>query len=278
MNPNPTASRRTARLSPRWLIGMLVLIGMGLLLLLVAPSAWQQPIEQLVDRLEKPLLSLLSTHAAMPWYLLIPVAFFGGLIASLSPCILVMLPMNLGYIGTREVSNRLDALVKSGAFVLGVASILSLFGLFSSFAGLLMVQYRGHIEIAIGSLTMILGLGFGGFLPLPKLPGFTRVPANVGPFLFGLVFALISSPCASPVLFSVLGSTAATGNPGLSVLTMVAYSVGYTAVLFLAGVVTGFAKQVGTLKRHHRLIEIVGAAVLIATGAFYALSGIRWFA
>jgi len=262
---------------PRWAIGLILLLGIGLLFLLAAPQLWQPPLEHLVDRLEKTFLSALSAHAVMPWYVLIPVAFAGGLAASLSPCILVMMPMNLGYIGTAQVTTRLDAWVKSGAFVLGVATILSLFGLFSSFAGLLMVQYRGFVQIGIGVLTVLLGLGFGGLFRLPSLPGFTRVPENVGPFFFGLVFALISSPCASPVLFSVLGSAAASGSLMVSVFTMVAYSLGYTMVLFLAGVMAGFAKQVGNLKQHHRLIELIGAVILVATGGFYTISGIRWF-
>jgi cytochrome c-type biogenesis protein len=34
---------------------------------------------------------------------LFPLAFIGGLIASISPCILAMLPVNLSYIGTRNI-------------------------------------------------------------------------------------------------------------------------------------------------------------------------------
>ena len=69
--------------------------------------------------------------------LLFVFAFIGGLIASISPCILAMLPINLSYIGTLKIKSRRDALMKVSLFVTGVIIILSLLGLVSSFAGVL---------------------------------------------------------------------------------------------------------------------------------------------
>jgi cytochrome c-type biogenesis protein len=48
---------------------------------------------------------------------LLPLAFAGGLISSLSPCQLSLLGVNLSYIGTREFTSRKDALIKAIAFV-----------------------------------------------------------------------------------------------------------------------------------------------------------------
>lgn len=269
--PSPPSRRRLG--GP---LVLATLIGAGVLFLLVSPQGWQVPLENLVTRLEK-LLQARMSFGGLPWYGLLPFAFMGGLVASLSPCILVMLPMNLGYIGTARIVDRRDAVLRAGAFVAGVVTILSMLGLFSSLGALLMVQYRGAIQLAIGLLTVVLGLGFGGLVRLPSMPGVSRVPPNVGPYLFGVVFALISSPCASPILFAVLAAAAASGHPLLSVTTMVSYALGYTGVLFLASVATGFAKQIGALKEHHRLIEIIGASLLVATGIYYAVSGVRWF-
>jgi cytochrome c-type biogenesis protein len=56
-----------------------------------------------------------------PW-LLISFAFGGGLLASISPCILAMLPVNLSYIGTLNVKSRRAAVWNATGFVLGVVS------------------------------------------------------------------------------------------------------------------------------------------------------------
>ena len=95
--------------------------------------------------------------------LLMPLAFTGGLIASISPCILAMLPLNLSYIGTRNITSRKDAFIKAGMFVLGNVIVLSLFGLVSSFAGLVIVEYRGHINVVVvGAIILIMGTRFVG--------------------------------------------------------------------------------------------------------------------
>ena len=146
-------------------------------------------------------------------FVLIPLAFAGGLIASISPCILSLLPVNLSYIGTREITSRWDALIKAGSFVLGVVTILSLFGLFSSFAGAVMIYFRGYIQIAVGAIIVLMGLNLAGIVPLPLPQTNFKLPI-AGPYGVGLTFALLSSPCTSPVMFAVLGAGAATVSQG----------------------------------------------------------------
>jgi cytochrome c-type biogenesis protein len=58
-----------------------------------------------------------------------------------------MLPVNLSYIGTREIRSRQEALINAGLFVLGVMTTLILLGLFSSLAGAVTVQYQGYVRV-----------------------------------------------------------------------------------------------------------------------------------
>jgi cytochrome c-type biogenesis protein len=55
----------------------------------------------------------------------------------------------------------------------------------------------------------------------------------------GAVFALVASPCASSVLVAVLAAAAKDGSTLRTVIAMVLYSIGYTAVLFLTSVFAG---------------------------------------
>ena len=92
----------------------------------------------------------------------------------------------------------------------------------------------------------------------------------------GLTFALVSSPCASPVLFAVIAA-AATGSTLVSTLTMVSYGIGYTAVIFLASLFTGLVKQSRTLLSRSEWVIRLGSAALILAGSFYLVNGINWF-
>ncbi|MFM7405383.1 MAG: cytochrome c biogenesis protein CcdA [Cuspidothrix sp.] len=205
-----------------------------------------------------------------------PLAFIGGLLASVSPCILALLPVNLSYIGTIKITTHRDAFIKAGLFVLGNITILSMFGLFSSFASFVIVDFRGHINIIIGAIILVMGLSFAGIFHLPLPQTQISLPIN-GPYGVGLTFALVSSPCASPVLFAVLAAAAATGSQLLSVLTMVFYALGYTFIIFLASLFTGLVKQRQVLLNKSDWVIRFGSAALILAGGYYIVTGIRWF-
>lgn len=227
---------------------------------------------------------------------LIGMSFLGGLIASVSPCILSLLPVNLSYIGTREIVSRRDAVVKAGSFVLGVVTVLSLLGLFSSLAGVVLIRFRGYFHVAVGALIGLMGLNLMGWLRLPLLPKLGRsgpeplrcapqpdaqsqrrfVRFITGPYSVGLTFALVSSPCTSPVMFAVLTAAAATGSQLQSTLAMIAYALGYTMVIFLASLLTGFAKQTRGLLKHAETITRVASLALLLVGGFYVVNGLRW--
>ena len=258
-----------------WLWGGLFLL--GLILALVLYHFISPAIEHFVSTVENSYQKWFSQQDTANPMILIPLAFFGGLIASISPCILALLPVNLSYIGTLKIKSRWDALLKAGLFVLGAVTILSLFGLASSFAGAVMVEYRGYINIAVGLIMGIMGLWLMGLIKIP-LPQFNLpVPQAAGPYGVGLTFALVSSPCASPVLFAVLAAAAATGSQLLATLTMVSYALGYTMLIFLASLFTGLAKQSKQLLKHSEGIILFGSLALILTGAYYLFSGTQWF-
>ncbi len=249
---------------------------------------------------------------------LMGLAFLGGLVASISPCILSLLPVNLSYIGTREITSRRDAFFKAGSFVLGVVTVLSVLGLFSSAAGLILIQFRGYIQVAVGTIIVLMGLSLVGIVQIPRLrlnrftsptgAGSNAIHSKekmsrrfvkhsrsspqdslresrlqsvitsflTGPYGVGITFALVSSPCTSPIMISVLTAAAATGSQWQSTLTMISYAFGYTAIIFLASLFTGLAKQSRTLLLHSDAIIRLASVALLMVGMFYLISGSQW--
>jgi len=206
---------------------------------------------------------------------LFSLSFAGGLIASISPCILSLLPINLSYIGTREITSRWDAFSKAGAFVLGVVTMLSLFGILSSFATIILLKYRGFVQLAVGAIVILMALSLLGIIRLP-LPQTNFKISIAGAYGVGLTFALVSSPCTSPIMFAVLAAASATGSQFQTTLAMVFYAIGYTAVIFFASLFAGLAKQTRGLLQYSEKITHIGSLALIIIGAYYLVDGISW--
>jgi cytochrome c-type biogenesis protein len=283
--PNPVNSVDPIRSAPRsepskgaktplLLYGALALIVLAVALVNIGPVS--SGIEHWVTTLGNDYQKWFSSQDTTNPFVLLPLSFAGGLIASVSPCILALLPVNLSYIGTRKITSRWDAFVKAGSFVLGAVTVLSLFGLFSSFAGLIIVDYKGYINIAVGLIIFLMGLSLLEVIRLP-LPQVDLDLPIAGPYGVGFTFALVSSPCASPVLFAVLAAAGASGSQLIGTLAMASYALGYTAVIFFSSLFTGLAKQANNLLGYSETIVRVGSVALLLTGAYYVVTGGLWF-
>jgi cytochrome c-type biogenesis protein len=261
---------------PKWVI-WLGLVILTITVILVANNIdLFHPLERLISQAENSYQKWgESQPLTNPWFL-IPFAAGGGFLASISPCILALLPVNLSYIGTLHVKSRREAFWNASGFVFGVVTVLSIFGLFSSVAGAVMVDWRGYINLGIGSLIILMGLSIAGLFHLPLPQTQVSLPF-AGTYGVGLTFALVSSPCASPVLFAVLAAAAATGSPVWSTLTMGAYALGYTAVIFAASLFTGLIKVSRQVLAKSESIVRWGGLALVLMGGYYVVSGVLWF-
>ena len=60
-------------------------------------------------------------------------------------------------------------------------------------------------------------------------------------------------------------------------LIMIAYSFGYTGLIFFTSLFAGLAKQLDFFKKHSKIVSIVSSIILAVLGVFYLYLGIRWF-
>jgi len=209
-------------------------------------------------------------------YLLLPLVAFGaGLLASVSPCVLPMVPLNIAYIGAHEASG-LRAVGLSLRFALGAALALSVLGLVGDVAGFLLIEQRGTMLLIAGLALAYFGLMIVELAPDP-LAGRDFVGARrLGPFGAGAAFSVVTTPCTSPLLGGVLVAAAANPAPGLSVLTMFAFSMGYTALVFLGGIFGGGLVMTAR-QLNFAAPRAIAAGLLLACGLGFAWTGIVWF-
>ena len=102
------------------------------------------------------------------------------------------------------------------------------------------------------------------------------LPRRLGPFAAGAAFSLVTTPCASPLVGGVLAASSAQSVPGLAVVSMGAFAVGYTALVFAGGVFGG------NLVRRLRQLSFdapraAAAALLLLLGFAFTATGVAWF-
>jgi cytochrome c-type biogenesis protein len=245
-------------------------------LALSAPAWWADLSARLFD-LEFAVGGWIGSEAiaGTAWFALPLVGFGCGLLASISPCVLPLVPLNVAAVGAADASG-LRAVGLSARFVLGAALALAVLGLAGDLAGFLLIEQRGPVLLVAGVALVLFGLVALDLLPVPFAGRSLGGARRLGPVGAGAAFSLVTTPCASPFLGAVLAAAAAQGVPGLGVVSMLGFAAGYTALVFVGGVFGGaLIRRLG--RRRFDAPRAAAAALLIVAGLGFAGAGIAWF-
>ena len=215
------------------------------------------------------------------------VAFMAGLLTFLSPCLLPLIPSFIAYITGVSFADFKDSAKKSDVrkktilhsllFILGFSVIFILLGLTATFIGKALFQYQKIIRIAGGILIALFGLYLTGLIRLDflakdiKFNVSTKGATYIGSFLVGVTFAAAWTPCAGPILGSilVLAGTKASVAEGAALLTV--YSLGIAVPFFITGLaVNYFLAYFNKFKKVIGVVNIVGGVFLIIVGILVA--------
>jgi cytochrome c biogenesis protein CcdA len=199
-------------------------------------------------------------------------ALLAGVVTIAGPCILPLLPIILGTSTVRSHPARPLFIVLG--FTLSFAAFAILFGLFGSVLGIKPETFRIIASVLIG--------GFGLIMLFPRLQ--ESIFAKLGPalgklgpkpqiadeglwsgFLLGTSLGLVWSPCAGPVLGSIVTLVAAKQNLAQAAVLLGAYALGAGLPMLVIAYggqaatskVRVFAKYTQTLQR------IFGALIIL---------------
>ncbi|MPR00503.1 cytochrome c biogenesis protein CcdA [Modestobacter sp. I12A-02628] len=155
-------------------------------------------------------------------------------------------------------------------FVLGFTAVFVAYGAAFGGLGRLLLVHAELLDRVFGVITIVLGLGFLGWLPLlQRTQRLSARPAAglAGAPLLGIVFGLGWTPCLGPTLGAVNALAYNEATAGRGVVLGVAYCLGLGVPFVL--VAMGARWAVGAtsfLRRHAQAVTRVGGAVLIVVG------------
>ncbi len=191
-------------------------------------------------------------------------AFLGGLLSFLSPCVLPLVPSYLGVLGgTGRPWGR------ALGFVLGFALVFVALGATASTLGQLLIPYKLLIGRVGAVLIILFGLFMLGLIPVRALMRDTRgnlVGAErYGAVALGAAFAFGWTPCIGPILGAILSLAASSASLGSGVGLLLAYTLGLAVPFLLAAALWG-RLNLRALNRYSGWFERIGGLILVVVG------------
>ncbi|MEB3214746.1 MAG: cytochrome c biogenesis protein CcdA [Nostocales cyanobacterium 94392] len=230
-----------------------------------------------LEQFTNTLVSNQLTHLSL---ISIGIIFLAGLLTSLTPCMLSMLPITIGYIGGYEAKSRIQAAAQSTWFAFGLATTLAGLGIIAATVGKVYGQIGIGLPIIVSIIAILMGLNLLEAIPL-QLPSWggtewisQELPQGVRAYCIGLSFGLVASPCSTPVLASLLGWVASTKDLILGAALLLSYTAGYVTPLILAGTFTASIKKIIEIRRFSGWVNPVSGALLVGFGVFSLISRI----
>jgi len=211
------------------------------------------------------------------------IAFFGGILASLTPCVYPLIPVSAGYIVGNAQNSRIKGLFLSLAYVGGIAITYSFLGILAVLTGSIFGKFSSSpvVNLISGVIILIFGLAmfdlfnFNLFSGL-KLPAIKR-GNYLSALLFGLVSGLMISPCLTPILASILAYLSLTKNVFYAAFLLFCFSYGMGLIFILIGTfgpgLTGLPKP----GKWMVAIKKICASVIVLSGVYFIFTAIRRF-
>ncbi len=209
------------------------------------------------------------------------ISFLGGVLSSLTPCTLGILPIITGYVaGYGEDKNLYKVFLQMVFFTLGLSVVLTVIGVFCAVTGHVFLAIGGKYWVLfIASLILLFGLNLLKVIEIP-IPQFVKTMPKTNsaslfiyPFILGFMFALASTPCSTPILASIMSFATLTKNILYSSLLLFTFSLGQGIIIILAGVFTSFIKNVRGINKYGSIIMKFAGVILVLSSLliFYGI-------
>lgn len=216
-------------------------------------------------------VSLFTQNGSLP--ILFAISFLGGLIASISPCSLAMLPIIIGYVGGYSKEKPIKTFLQMIFFVIGTAIVFSIIGIICAVTGKVFISFAGgYFGLIIASILMVMGLKLAGFIDfelpimIKEIPQGNSHSLILYPIILGAVFALAGTPCSTPILAGIMAFASLSASISHAIIMLFLFALGQGVILILAGFLTSHLKNwKGFYKFSDWLLKISGILLVLAS-------------
>jgi len=208
----------------------------------------------------------------MSFLTLLLIAFVGGLLTNLTPCVAPMIPITI-----RLLANQTAApLASAASYAAGIVATYTSLGVIAALSGALFGNLIAHPAVAItfGVVMFLLGvnmLGFGDLTKLQQIGG--RIGSSKGgllnAFLMGAGAGLVASPCTGPILAALLTYTAGRQNTMEAIGLLGIYSIGFALPYVFLGASAAKISKVRVNFQIQILTKLVFASVMFALSLYF---------
>ena len=209
--------------------------------------------------------------------------FIGGLLTATNPCVLAMIPLMMSFVAGRrgEPMGPARAFGYSLAFILGLSTTFTVLGVVAALAGTLYGDVPSFWNWVVAAICAVMGLHLMGVLkfsiPLP-FEVKPKTTGALGALVMGLLFGVVSTPCAAPILVVLLTYLAGSGaSVPYGALLLLVYALGHSVLILIAGTSMGLARKLIESKKVTRTTEAMrrtAGAVIVGIGGYFAYLGV----
>jgi cytochrome c-type biogenesis protein len=216
------------------------------------------------------------------------VAFSGGLLSFLSPCVLPMVPVYLASLYGPEIFEkkgvRMPVFLHALSFVIGFSLVFVFLGAIIGLTGYAVIPDYNLLGKIAGSLLIVFGVYILAASKIPWLNYERRLQPSLGSttgylrsLIIGAAFSVTWTACVGPILGSILAiaSTQATAWHGAYLLAI--YSLGLGLPFLIVG--AAFDSMLPFLKRINRysgIIHLISGLLLIIIGILVLTGKLVW--
>ena len=208
----------------------------------------------------------------MSFAMLLFVAFIGGILTNLTPCVAPMIPITIRLLAHQTVR----PLASAAMYALGIVATYTSLGVVAAMSGALFGSLIANpvVSISFGVVMFVLGLNMLGFGDLSRLQ---QIGGKIGSakggafnsFLMGAGAGLVASPCTGPILAALLTYTAGRQNTLEAILLLGIYSIGFALPYVFLGASAAKLSKVRVSFHVQILTKLVFASVMFGLSLYF---------
>ena len=212
-------------------------------------------------------------------------AFVGGAILNFTPCVLPVVPLKIMGLAGAAGGERRRTFVLGAAMTAGVVGFWGVLGvLLSSVKGFeqsnQLFQYPAF-TITVGAFIAVMAAGMAGFFTI-GLPQWvysveTKNETVPGSVIFGVMTAVLSTPCTAPLMGAAAGWAVTTKSPFTIIAVFLTIGLGMGAPYLLLSAFPQLAKRLPKSGPASDVLKQVMGLLLMAAAVYFIGAGINGY-